>query len=119
MPRKLVGFRDEFKPGSDQISTLSCQSVTKLGMTTSKPTTSCDPPSRCNAVLVLAESTAYGWLDSQTPQGAAFVERCAVAAAVSCGGSLLQPGSGKRCAIDMAMEWLLGGGQFFKALKLG
>ena len=30
-----------------------------------------------------------------------------MAAALSCGGILLKPGSGKRCAVDVAMEWRL------------
>ena len=70
--------------------------------------------------LVLADSTAYGWLEGSTLGGTALVHREAVGgaderlplvAAVVCGGSLIKKGSAGPCAVDVLMkEWVLPGG---------
>ena len=70
--------------------------------------------------LVLADSTAYGWLEN-SPLGATELvhrnvatsaeQRSALVAAVVCGGSLVKTGSAGPCAVDVLMtEWLLKGG---------
>ena len=70
--------------------------------------------------LVLADSTAYGWLEGSTFGGTELVHREAVAgaeqrsalvAAVVCGGSLIKKGLAGPCAVDVLMkDWVLQGG---------
>lgn len=70
--------------------------------------------------LVLADSTAYGWLEGSTLGGTKLVRREAVVgaeqrpalvAALVCGGSLIRKGLAGPCAVDVLMkEWVLQGG---------
>lgn len=65
-------------------------------------------------VVVLSDSTAYGWLGANTPEGQDFVVRNnrKLFAAVCCGGAVLKPGKGgpgAKSAATLTMEWLLGG----------
>lgn len=70
--------------------------------------------------LVLADSTAYGWLENSALGGTELVhrnvatsaeQRSALVAAVVCGGSLIKKGSAGPCAVDvLTTEWLLKGG---------
>ena len=70
--------------------------------------------------LVLADSTAYGWLEGSSRGGTKLVhreaaagaeQRSALVAAVVCGGSLIKKGSAGPCAVDVLMkDWTLQGG---------
>ena len=63
-------------------------------------------------VVVLADSTGYGWLRDAQVGGAGLVFRDKTVAAIVSGGSLVKAGPAGPPAVDLLMkEWVLQGGR--------
>eukprot|EP00435_Cladocopium_sp_Y103_P035754 s3156_g9.t1 len=63
------------------------------------------------ATVLLADSTAYGWLPTASLEGGDMVTRPKCFASIVCGGSLVKPGRKPVTILDQFMsDWILTGG---------